>query len=109
VTPSEIHLLTVIAESVLEDRLIRDMTAQGATGWTVTPCRGHGSSGGHAADFEGGNVRVEVLVPMEQLEAVWSLLERDYFDRYSTVAWSAPVRVRRPEKYSGAGEAPNHG
>jgi hypothetical protein len=95
----EIHLLTVVAESVLEDRLVREVTALGATGWTVTPCRGHGSSGGHAGDFEGGNVRVEVLVPTDQLEAVWALLERDYFDRYSSVAWSAPVRVRRPHKY----------
>lgn len=100
-TDPEIHLLTVVAESVLEDRLIREVSAMGATGWTVTPCRGYGSGGGHAGDFEGGNVRVEILVPTDRLEAVWSLLERDYFDRYSVVAWSAPVRVRRAQKYSG--------
>ena len=97
----EIHLLTVVAEAVLEDRLVREVSALGATGWTVTPCRGHGSGGGHPGDFEGGNVRVEVLVPTDRLEAVWALLERNYFDRYSTVAWSAPVRVRRAGKYSG--------
>jgi nitrogen regulatory protein P-II 2 len=102
---TEIHLLTVVAEAVLEDRLVREVSALGATGWTVTPCRGHGSGGSHASDFEGGNVRVEVLVPTDRLESVWSLLERDYFDRYSTAAWSAPVRVRRTQKFSGNPDA----
>ena len=101
----EIHLLTVIAEAVLEDRLVREVSELGATGWTVTPCRGHGAGGWDAGDFEGGNIRVEILIPADRLETVWGLLDRDYFERYGTVAWSAPVRVRRPAKYSGeAGE-----
>lgn len=100
-TDAAIHLLTVVAESVLEDRLVREVTALGATGWTVTPCRGHGTGSWDAGEFEGGNIRLEILVPRERLESVWQLLERDYFDRYSTVAWSMPVRVGRSGKYQG--------
>jgi hypothetical protein len=95
----EIHLLTIVAESVLEDRLIRDVKANGATGWTVTACRGHGSGGADAGDFEGGNIRIEVLVPPSRLEPVWQLLRENYFGRYSVVAWSHPVRVVRDAKY----------
>jgi nitrogen regulatory protein P-II 2 len=95
----EIHLLTIVSEAILEERLIRDVEARGATGWTVTPCRGHGSGGADAGDFEGGNVRLEVLVPTERLEPVWDVLREQYFERYSVVAWSHPVRVSRGGKY----------
>jgi len=100
-TDQSIHLLTVVAESILQDRLVREVTDLGATGWTITPCRGHGSGSWDAGEFEGGNIRLEVLVPADRLEAVWGWLERDYFERYSTVAWSTPVRVGRAKKYVG--------
>jgi nitrogen regulatory protein P-II 2 len=97
-----IHLMTIVAESVLEERLVRDVGECGAGGWTITPCRGvtmHEGHGGGAADIEGGNIRVDVLIHREGVEQVWSVLERDYFDSYAVVAWSAPVRVRRDEKF----------
>lgn len=101
-----IHLMTVVAESVLEDRLIRDVAASGASGWTITPCRGATSDDGHAggaADIEGGSIRLEVLVAEDGLERLWDVLDAHYFDVYAVIAWSAPVRVRRDAKYRGSG------
>ena len=30
-----IHLITIVAESVLEERLVRDVMASGGSGWTA--------------------------------------------------------------------------
>jgi hypothetical protein len=100
-----IHLLTIVAEAILEERLVRDVARSGASGWTITACRGDSiddSHGGSAADLEGGNIRLEVLVPEDRLEDLWSTLEDRYFDVYSVVAWSTPVRVHRVGKYRAA-------
>jgi hypothetical protein len=92
-------LVTIVAESVLEDRLVRDLEALGATGWTVTTARGHSVRGMDPGEFEGGNIRVEVLVPAAVEAAVWEVLERVYFARYSVSAWASDVRVARPAKF----------
>lgn len=97
-----IHLLTIVAESVLEDRLVRDAASAGARGWTITPCRGRSANDGHgggASDIEGGNIRMEVLIAEPQLEALWAALDANYFAAYGVVAWSVPVRVRRDSKF----------
>lgn len=94
-----VHLLTIVSEAVLQARLTHEAEACGAGGWTVTPCLGHSRDGTGAADFEGGNVRIEVLVAEPQLEILWRRLSEAYFDTYSVVAWSHPVRVQRPDKY----------
>ena len=104
-TEQSTYLLTIVAESVLEERLLRDVVASGVSGWTVSPCRGATSDTGHAggeADIEGGNIRLEVLLPHSRLESLWQVLETRYFSDYSVVAWSSEVQVRRPEKFGSA-------
>jgi len=100
----EVHVLTVVAEGVLEERLIRFIESIGASGWTATPCHGRSVDGVDAGDFEGGNVRIEVLVPSAQLEAMWQRLDAEYFGKYGVVAWSSPVRVHRSTKFLGASD-----
>ena len=94
-----ITLFTIVAESVLEDRLVRDLEAVGVRGWTSTSARGHSSTGLDPGEFAGGNVRLEVLISPERADAVWELLERDYFPLYSVVAWASAAEVKRPDKY----------
>ncbi|MGB7981569.1 MAG: hypothetical protein WCF36_12335 [Candidatus Nanopelagicales bacterium] len=95
----ELMLVTVIAEAVLEHRLVRDVAAAGAHGWTVCDARGQGSRGVRADEFEGSNVRLETLVSATVADAFLTVLARDYFPRYAVVAWSTPASVVRPEKY----------
>ena len=72
----ELILVTVVAEAVLEHRLVRDVAACGAHGWTVCDARGRGSRGVRADEFEGSNVRLEALVSAEVASRFLEVLAR---------------------------------
>ena len=96
----EMVLVTIVAEAVVEHRLVRDLTAAGSHGWTVCDARGQGSRGVRADEFEGANIRVETLVSTMVADRIMELLARDYFPRYAVVAWTTAARVARPGKYA---------
>lgn len=91
--------VTIVAEAVVERRLLRDMEAAGARGWTVTTGHGHGGGVVQASDWEGPNVRVETLVPQTVADALLEMLAREYFTRYAVIAWVTPVSVVRGDKF----------
>lgn len=90
---------TIVAESVLESRLLQDLADAGARGWTVTAARGRGPRGRRVSEVEGGNVRVEVLVSSESAARIWDVLQRAYFPHYAVTAWTSEVSVARGERY----------
>ena len=53
--------LTIVAEAVVEARLLRDLETAGVRGWTLTSGRGRGASQIDASEWEGPNVRIETL------------------------------------------------
>jgi hypothetical protein len=97
---TELQLVTVIAESILEHRLVHEVHVAGATGWTISPARGEGSRGVRAADWEGGNIRLETLCASAVADRLLEVLERDFFPHYAVVAFIHPVSVLRGEKYN---------
>lgn len=96
---STVQLVTIVVEAVLEDRLVRDLAAAGASGWTITVARGAGPRGRRVGDLEGGNVRVEVLCSAGVADAIMARLEEAYFPHYAAIAWVGPVEVARGERY----------
>lgn len=92
--------ITIVAESVLESRLLGDLDDAGARGWTITPARGHGPRGRRVSEIEGGNVRVEVLVSQAVAARIWQVLEDKYFPHYAIAAWASEVGVIRAERYT---------
>lgn len=94
--------VTIVAESILEGRLVDDLRAAGALGWTITSAHGEGPRGRRVSDFEGGNIRVETLVSEEVAERIWSRLAEHYFPNYAITAWTYDVHVARPDRYRGA-------
>jgi nitrogen regulatory protein P-II 2 len=52
-----------------------------------------------AADWEGGNIRLETLCSAQVADRLLAVLERDYFTNYAVVAFVHPVSVLRGEKY----------
>ena len=107
-TRGSVVCVTIVAEAILEGRLVGDLHSAGALGWTITTARGEGPRGRRVSDFEGGNVRVETLVSEDVAERIWSLLSADYFPNYAITAWTYHVQVARPDRYRGpgAGDSP---
>lgn len=97
---SHVTCLTVVAESVIQDRLIQAIEACGAQGWTITMAQGHGPSAHGVSGIEGGNVRIETLVSGEVAARIWDALERDFFPHYAVSAWAYDVSVARLARYS---------
>lgn len=91
--------LTIVAEAVVEARLLRDLETVGVRGWTLTSGRGKGTSQVDASDWEGANVRVETLLPAAAADRVLSMLAELYFSRYAVVAWVTPAQVVRGDKF----------
>lgn len=96
---STVTCVTIVAEAVLEQRLLDDVQAAGARGWTLTPAQGQGPRGRRISEIEGGNIRVEVLGSPDVVERIWERLEADYFPNYAIAAWSQQVQVARPDRY----------
>jgi nitrogen regulatory protein P-II 2 len=92
--------LTIVAESVVEERLLAVIEHCGARGWTVSMAEGHGPSHHGVSGIAGGNVRVETLVDDDVAARIWSALESDFFPNYAVSAWAYDVRVARVARYS---------
>lgn len=92
-------LVTVVAEAVLERRLLEELAAAGASGYTLGEVRGEGSRGVRATEFEGKNVRIETVVGPDVADRLLAGLAEHYFDHYALVVWVADVDVVRGEKY----------
>jgi nitrogen regulatory protein P-II 2 len=97
-----LKLVTLVAEPVLESKLVHDLTALGATGWTITEGRGSGSSQRHATDFPGENIRLETIVAPAVAERIVQHMASHYFADYSLICFVSDVAVVRGEKYLAA-------
>lgn len=96
---AERQLVTIIAEAVVESKLIDDVKRCGAKGWSIGHVRGEGVTGAHTLDLTGPSVRLETVVTDGVADVILTMLAEHYFDRYAVVAWVSPVRVARPGRF----------
>ncbi|MEW5858659.1 MAG: DUF3240 family protein [Cyanobacteriota bacterium] len=57
---SQGYLVTIICETVLQDRLVKLLSTLGASGYTIIPAKGAGSHGRRMGDIAGYNTNIEV-------------------------------------------------
>lgn len=100
-TALSLKKVTIVAEGLLEDRIIRICHDAGARGHTVTEARGEGSRGVRASEWEGKNVKIETIVTPEAAETILARVAREYFEHYAVIAYTTDVHVVRGEKYTG--------
>tara|TARA_R110002051_G_scaffold17586_2_gene51362 strand:+ start:228752 stop:229054 length:303 start_codon:yes stop_codon:yes gene_type:complete len=94
-------LLTLICETALEARLIKDLEQLGAPGWTLSDARGSGSRGVRSAGWDNdGNIRLEIICARELAERIARHLQERYYANYAMVCYLSEVEVLRPEKFS---------
>lgn len=98
-TRSHRKLLTVVAESGLEKRLVAVLHDAGARGYTVSAAHGEGPRNQRAGDISGGNIRIESVLSDQVLEEVLEKLSTGYFPHYAVSAWVTDVEVLRDERY----------
>ena len=94
-----LKLVTIVAESLLEKRLVEEVERLGAKGYTITPARGEGSRGIRSVDWEGQNIRLETIVSEEVALRILQRLQEEYFPHYAVIAYVENVWVVRGEKY----------
>ena len=93
-------LLTIIAEDELESRLIADLKKLGVRGYTVCTVRGEGGHGLRASQWEGENVKIEVIVDSVLADAIGEHIANAYFPHFATILYLLPVQVIREEKFT---------
>ena len=95
-----VTLVTIVAEAILADPLVRALHGLGVTGHTLGSARGQGSRGMRTGEIPGDNVRIETIVSPAVAERIFALLAERYFPHYAVVAWATEVRVVRGEEYA---------
>ncbi|MEY4371537.1 MAG: hypothetical protein RL219_306 [Actinomycetota bacterium] len=96
---TERQLITIVAEAVVENKLIDDVKACGARGYSLNHVRGEGATGNRSLDLNGPSIRLETVVTDQVADAIMQMLADQYFDRFAVVAWTTPVRVARPGRF----------
>lgn len=101
--PMNLHPMkrvTIICESVLEERVVELLHEAGAHGHTALSARGGGHQGERRADTaETANVQIEVILKPAVAEALLLRLQQELFPAYAMVAYESDVRVLRPDKF----------
>ena len=93
-------LVTVVCETLARDPIQALLAEVGAHGYTVCAVEGAGAKGERAGDIrEFGNIQVEAIVQPAVAERLLSRLEREFFPRYTMIAYETDVRVLRGEKF----------
>jgi len=92
--------VTIICESILEDRVLELLQETGARGHTAFPVRGGGHQGERYADItETANVQIDVILKPAIAETLLQRLQSELFAAYAMVAYESDVRVLRPDKF----------
>jgi nitrogen regulatory protein P-II 2 len=95
----DLRCVTIIAEAVLERRLIDDVRECGAKGYTITAARGEGSRGRRTSDWEVQNIEIRTIVSPAVADAILERLATNYFHHFAIIAYVQTVGVVRGEKY----------
>ncbi|MDX1740455.1 MAG: transcriptional regulator [Rhodothermales bacterium] len=94
-----LKLVTIVAERILQDPLLRTLRDLGSKGYTLTETSGKGSRGVRASEWEGPDVRIETLVSESVADAIVEKIADKYFEHYAVVVWIQDVEVVRGDKY----------
>lgn len=91
--------VTIITESLLKEGIIEIIRTEGSTGFTITACEGEGSKGIHASDFEGRNIQLDTIVPVDVGERILTKVSEKYMKNYALIAYMSDVEVVREDKF----------
>lgn len=89
----------VIGDSGLEYRLLEEILALGATGYTCYEVRGRGARGIRPRHAEPGNIKIEIIATREVAQQILEHVAKHYFEQYAMIAILDEVEVLNGEKF----------
>jgi len=92
--------LTIVAERLLREPLVKLLNAEGATGHTLAAVEGEGSRGIHASDWEGRNIQIETIVSPAAADRILARIADEYLENYAVIAYLCDVDVLRRAKFT---------
>jgi len=95
----DVFLVSLVAESVLEEKIIAELIGLGAKGYTTYEVRGYGSRGARSSDVDGKNIKIEVIASKKIADLIMSTCKEKYFDSYGMVGWLTKIDVLRESKF----------
>jgi nitrogen regulatory protein P-II 2 len=98
-TQEKFKILTIIAENVLESKLIELSKSLGAKGFTLTEVRGEGSVHRQSGEMPEQKVKIEILCSADLASEILKHVSQRFFNDYSIIAYTADADVLRPSKF----------
>ena len=99
IATAKVKLVTIIASSELQDRIIENLREAGAGGYTIGRASGGGLHGPRVRGlWDTGNVRIESLVTTEVAERVLEHVAQAYAD-LSVIAFAQDVEAVPREQF----------
>ena len=96
---NRLKLVTIVAERLLQERLLREIKELGGRGYTLTDAYGSGDRGVRASEWEGLNIKIEVVVPPDTAERLVEHVAATYFEHHAVIVYQQDVEVVRGDKY----------
>lgn len=95
-----IRRVTVIADAVLENKLLESFTRLGAQGYTIVECRGKGHHAVIPDPYTGvALIRIELLVQPKVADAIFDYLHLEVFENYACAACIETVDVAPGDRF----------
>lgn len=93
-----LNRVTIIAESIIETKLITNCLKLGAKGWSAVDVRGGGADGNIKAQLDAGaKSRIEFIVQPAVAEKIINYLANDILPSFAIVVTVENVQVMRPQ------------
>ncbi|MFN7693363.1 MAG: P-II family nitrogen regulator [Burkholderiales bacterium] len=93
-------LLTVVAESLLEPRLLAELKRHTAHVWTSSEVRGAFPEGERSGDWDADRtIEIRVICEPSVADAIAQAIVTKYAPDYSVVVHFSEVQVLRPERF----------
>lgn len=93
-------MVTIIAESVLESAIVKDIKRMGARGYTLVDARGEGARGVRNGDWDQNrNILIQTICGEEVAHTIMDFLYDQYYDDYAIIAYATEIEIHRADKF----------
>jgi nitrogen regulatory protein P-II 2 len=97
----ERSLVTIVAEAVLEQRVILLLEELRVSGYSLSRVRGDRGGSIRASDWEGENLKFEVILTEEGASKLMQQLSERFFEKqFAAIAYLTRIQVLRGSRFT---------